>query len=85
MNRQDFCIHGGGKLIEIINKKNIKPLLIQEILIVTFTNFAKNEICKRIKKNIEKLQLYCITKNTNHSILKPFLKKIKNLKNELKK
>ncbi|QCI16683.1 exodeoxyribonuclease V subunit beta [Buchnera aphidicola (Aphis craccivora)] len=66
-------------LLGIDNKKNIKPLLIQEILIVTFTNFAKDEIHKRIKKNIEKLHLYCITQNTNNSILKPFLEKIKNL------
>lgn len=67
-------------LLGIGNKKNIKPLLIQEILIVTFTNFAKNEICKRIKKNIEELHLYCITKKTNNYILQPFLNKIKNLK-----
>ncbi|QCI17260.1 exodeoxyribonuclease V subunit beta [Buchnera aphidicola (Aphis helianthi)] len=66
-------------LLGIGSKKNNKPLLIQEILVVTFTNFAKEEIYKRIKKNIEQLYLYCITKNTNNSILKPFFKKIKNL------
>lgn len=67
-------------LLGISNQKNIKPLLIQEILIVTFTNLAKNEIYKRIKKSIETLHLYCITQNTNNTILKPFFKKIKNLK-----
>ncbi|WP_275226097.1 exodeoxyribonuclease V subunit beta [Buchnera aphidicola] len=47
---------------------------------MTFTNSAKNEIYKRIKKNIETLYLCCINKNTSNLILKPFLKKIKNLK-----
>ncbi|WP_348769382.1 exodeoxyribonuclease V subunit beta [Buchnera aphidicola] len=70
-------------LLGIRNKKNTRPLLIQEILIVTFTNFAKNEICKRIKKNIEQLYLYFITKNTNNFILIPFLKKIKNLEESI--
>ncbi|UPT14788.1 exodeoxyribonuclease V subunit beta [Buchnera aphidicola] len=67
-------------LLGIEDKKKIKPLLIKEILIVTFTNSAKDEIHKRIKKNIEKLHLCCINNNTSNLILKPFLKKIKNLK-----
>ncbi|QCI18976.1 exodeoxyribonuclease V subunit beta [Buchnera aphidicola] len=66
-------------LLGIGNKKNTKPLLVQEILIVTFTNFAKEEIHKRIKKNIEQLYSFCITKKTNNLILKPFLEKIKNI------
>ncbi|QCI18413.1 exodeoxyribonuclease V subunit beta [Buchnera aphidicola (Aphis nasturtii)] len=67
-------------LLGIEKKKNTRPLLIQEILIVTFTNFAKDEIYKRIKTNIEQLYFCCINKNTSNVILKPFLKKIKNLK-----
>ncbi|CAL4325226.1 RecBCD enzyme subunit RecB [Buchnera aphidicola (Protaphis terricola)] len=67
-------------LLGIGDQKNNKKLTIKEILIVTFTNAAKEEIYTRIKKHIEELYLYFITKKTNNLILKPFLGRIKNLK-----
>ncbi|QCI25080.1 exodeoxyribonuclease V subunit beta [Buchnera aphidicola (Rhopalosiphum padi)] len=62
------------------DKKNIKKLPIEEILVVTFTNAAKEELYIRIKKNIEKLYSSCINKKSEDPIFQSFLKKIKNFK-----
>ncbi|WP_261789590.1 UvrD-helicase domain-containing protein [Buchnera aphidicola] len=59
------------------NKKNTKKLLVQEILVVTFTNAAKEELYIRIKKNIEKLHSSLINKKSENPIFQSFLKKIK--------
>ncbi|ANZ22647.1 exodeoxyribonuclease V subunit beta [Buchnera aphidicola (Diuraphis noxia)] len=67
-------------LLGIGNDKNpIKKLLIHEILVVTFTNAAKEELYLRIKTAIQNLYLICTKKIKQPSFLKVFLKKIKNL------
>lgn len=68
-------------LLGIENKKNnIKKFLIHEILVVTFTNAAKEELYIRIKNSIKNLYLSCIDKKNNNdffSIL--LLKEIKDI------
>ncbi|WP_422667355.1 exodeoxyribonuclease V subunit beta [Buchnera aphidicola] len=60
-------------------KENNKPLLIKEILVLTFTNAAKEELKFRIKENVKNLYLACIEKKSNNPLLILFLKNILNL------
>ncbi|CAL4325263.1 exodeoxyribonuclease V subunit beta [Buchnera aphidicola] len=66
-------------LLGLTEEKKIGKLLVQEILVVTFTNAAKEELYIRIKENIEKLYISCINKKSEDPIFGYFLKKIKNL------
>ncbi|AAM67982.1 exodeoxyribonuclease V subunit beta [Buchnera aphidicola] len=60
------------------NKENIRKLSVKEILVVTFTNAAKEELYIRIKKSIKELHLSCIKKKSKDPIFQSFLTKIKN-------
>ncbi|XBC41147.1 MAG: exodeoxyribonuclease V subunit beta [Buchnera aphidicola (Nurudea yanoniella)] len=61
------------------NNKICKKLLIQEILVVTFTEHSKLEIKTRIKKYIKHFKKICEKKENNNTIIfKDLLKKIKN-------
>lgn len=59
--------------------KQQKKLLIHQILVVTFTNAAKEELYIRIKNGIQNLYLTCINKISSDPIFKLFLKEIKNI------
>ncbi|QCI20582.1 exodeoxyribonuclease V subunit beta [Buchnera aphidicola (Brachycaudus cardui)] len=61
-------------------QNNIKKLLIHEILVVTFTNAAKEELYIRIKNSIEKLYIACVNKKSKDPFCRFFLKKIHNIK-----
>ncbi|QCI16115.1 exodeoxyribonuclease V subunit beta [Buchnera aphidicola] len=68
-------------LLGVGRKKHYKKkLLVQQILIVTFTNAAKEELYIRIKNGIQNLYLACINNATKDPILKSFLKEIHNIK-----
>ncbi|WP_226798852.1 UvrD-helicase domain-containing protein [Candidatus Annandia pinicola] len=71
------------RLILGLYHKN-KPLEIEKILIVTFTEFAKQDIKKRIKKMIYELRISCISKNINHPTLGILIKNIVNFKKSIK-
>ncbi|CAL4324632.1 exodeoxyribonuclease V subunit beta [Buchnera aphidicola] len=61
-------------------KKNyVKPLLVRQILILTFTNAAKEELRTRIYKYLNDLYVSCIQKKSDNPVLKLFLKKISNM------
>ncbi len=66
------------RLLLGIGKKNtrIKKLLVHEILVVTFTNAAKEELYIRIKNGIENLCLTCINKVSKYPIFNLFLNEI---------
>lgn len=67
-------------LLGLTDEKKTKQLLVQEILVVTFTNAAKEELYIRIKENIKKLYISCINRKSEDPILECFLKKIQNFK-----
>ncbi|QCI20006.1 exodeoxyribonuclease V subunit beta [Buchnera aphidicola (Brevicoryne brassicae)] len=69
------------RLLLGIGEKNnkVKKLLIHEILVVTFTNAAKEELYLRIKDAIQNLYLNCIKKTQKKSFFSFFLKKIHNI------
>ncbi|CAL4326510.1 exodeoxyribonuclease V subunit beta [Buchnera aphidicola] len=61
-------------------QKHVKNLLVHEILVVTFTNAAKEELYIRIKKSIEKLYISCINQTSTDPFCNFFLKKINDTK-----
>ncbi|WP_343192499.1 exodeoxyribonuclease V subunit beta [Buchnera aphidicola (Taiwanaphis decaspermi)] len=63
------------------NYNNIKT---KNILILTFTNFAKQEIKKRIKKIIYEVKLACFYKKSNNKEINKIIKKITNFKKAYK-
>ncbi|BGI51529.1 MAG: exodeoxyribonuclease V subunit beta [Buchnera aphidicola (Ceratovacuna japonica)] len=67
------------RLLLNVNIKNryIKNININKILVLTFTNYAKNEIYEKIKIMISKFKQYCKTKNSNNTIYNSIIKKIK--------
>ncbi|QCI17838.1 exodeoxyribonuclease V subunit beta [Buchnera aphidicola (Acyrthosiphon lactucae)] len=69
------------RLLLGIGKKNIykKKLLVHEILVVTFTNTAKEELYIRIKDGIQNLYLTCINKKNKNPPFDFFLKEINNI------
>lgn len=69
------------RLLLGIGEKNnkVKKLLVHEILVVTFTNAAKEELYLRIKDAIQNLYLTCIKKTKEKSCLNFFLKEIHNI------
>ncbi|QCI23038.1 exodeoxyribonuclease V subunit beta [Buchnera aphidicola (Macrosiphum gaurae)] len=56
-----------------------KKLAVHEILIVTFTNAAKEELYIRIKDGIQNLYLTCVNKKNINPIYKFFLREIKDI------
>ncbi|MFI4847000.1 MAG: UvrD-helicase domain-containing protein [Candidatus Makana argininalis] len=66
-------------ILGMISKNNFKPVKVNEILIVTFTKLAKNEIKNRIIENINLLYDACIKKKSNNYIIYTLFKKIKNI------
>lgn len=56
-----------------------KKLLVHQILVVTFTNAAKEELYIRIKDGIQNLYLNCINKQSTNTSFDFFLKEIKNI------
>ncbi|ACL30249.1 exodeoxyribonuclease V subunit beta [Buchnera aphidicola] len=66
------------RLLLGIGEKKIykKKLLVHEILVVTFTNKAKEELYIRIKDGIQNMYLTCINKTTSDSSFQFFLKEI---------
>ncbi|WP_253254799.1 UvrD-helicase domain-containing protein [Buchnera aphidicola] len=69
------------RLLLGIDKKNndTKKFLVNEILVVTFTNAAKEELYTRIKDAIQKLYLTCIKKRKKKDFFTLFLKQIQNI------
>ncbi|WP_343183946.1 exodeoxyribonuclease V subunit beta [Buchnera aphidicola (Ceratovacuna keduensis)] len=68
-----------------IKNKYIKNLNVNKILILTFTNYSKNEIYKKIKIMISEFKKDCIKKNSNNIIYKKIIKKIKNINKVIEK
>ncbi|WAI11642.1 MAG: exodeoxyribonuclease V subunit beta [Buchnera aphidicola (Macrosiphum albifrons)] len=67
-------------LLGIGEKKTYnKKLLVHEILVVTFTNTAKEELYIRIKDGIQNLYLTCINKKNINPIYNFFLREIKDI------
>ncbi|MGK2896921.1 MAG: exodeoxyribonuclease V subunit beta [Candidatus Makana argininalis] len=66
-------------ILGMISKNNFQPLKVNKILIVTFTELAKNEIKNRIIENINLLYNACIKKKSNNYIILKLFKKIKNI------
>ncbi|MFI4853105.1 MAG: exodeoxyribonuclease V subunit beta [Candidatus Makana argininalis] len=66
-------------ILGMISKNHFKPLRVNEILIVTFTELAKNEIKNRIIENINLLYEACVKKKSNNYFILKILKKIKNI------
>ncbi|QCI21167.1 exodeoxyribonuclease V subunit beta [Buchnera aphidicola (Hyperomyzus lactucae)] len=64
-------------LLGIGNKQ--KKLLVHQILVVTFTNTAKEELYIRIKNGIQNLYFTCINKTTSDPILELFLREINDI------
>ncbi|XBC39630.1 MAG: exodeoxyribonuclease V subunit beta [Buchnera aphidicola (Chaetogeoica yunlongensis)] len=60
------------------NAKNSKKLLVKEILVVTFTEHAIQELKSRINKNIKTLKKACINKYSNDKTFTKLLSKITN-------
>ncbi|QCI23418.1 UvrD-helicase domain-containing protein [Buchnera aphidicola] len=56
-----------------------RPFLVQEILVVTFTEHSKEELKKRIKKYINYFKEVCINKKSNDTTLQYLFNKIKNV------
>ncbi|XRX42726.1 MAG: exodeoxyribonuclease V subunit beta [Buchnera aphidicola (Eriosoma harunire)] len=72
-------------ILQLTKNENIKKQIsIQNILIVTFTNVAKEEIKNRIKEYISHLKIAFKKKTTTIDILKPFLHEIKTIKHAIK-
>ncbi|MFI4819082.1 MAG: exodeoxyribonuclease V subunit beta [Enterobacterales bacterium] len=67
-------------ILGIISKNNNIPLRVDEILIVTFTELAKNEIINRIIENINLLYNACILNKSDNYLIFKIFKKIKNIK-----
>ncbi|MFI4847269.1 MAG: exodeoxyribonuclease V subunit beta [Candidatus Makana argininalis] len=67
-------------ILGMISKNHFKPIKADKILIVTFTELAKNEIKNRIIENINLLYNECIKKKSNNYIIMKLFKKIKNIK-----
>ncbi|WAI18404.1 MAG: exodeoxyribonuclease V subunit beta [Buchnera aphidicola (Acyrthosiphon caraganae)] len=69
------------RLLLGIEKKKIhtRKFLVHEILVVTFTNSAKEELYIRIKEGIENLYLTCINKKNINFSFDFFLKEIKDI------
>ncbi|MXP67747.1 exodeoxyribonuclease V subunit beta [Pantoea sp. Aalb] len=56
----------------------VRPLSIEEILVVTFTEAATSELRERIRENIHELRLACIRGYSNNVMLMELLKYISN-------
>ncbi|QJC37499.1 exodeoxyribonuclease V subunit beta [Enterobacteriaceae endosymbiont of Donacia thalassina] len=56
------------------------PLTVEQILVVTFTDTATQDLCKRIKNSIHILRKGCLKKKSKYKIINNFIKKIKNHK-----
>ncbi|QJC36683.1 exodeoxyribonuclease V subunit beta [Enterobacteriaceae endosymbiont of Donacia simplex] len=54
------------------------PLTVKEILVVTFTDIATQDLYKRIKKSIHILRKGCLKKKSKYEIINNFIKEIKN-------
>ncbi|AWH90350.1 exodeoxyribonuclease V subunit beta [Buchnera aphidicola (Melanaphis sacchari)] len=72
-------------LLGLNNTKHFQNVSVKNILVVTFTNAAKEELYIRIKKSIEELHLSCINKKSTNSIFKLFLDNINNIDEAIKK
>ncbi|WP_168919823.1 exodeoxyribonuclease V subunit beta [Enterobacteriaceae endosymbiont of Donacia clavipes] len=59
---------------------NVIPLNVEQILVVTFTDIAIQNLCKRIKKSIHMLYIGCIEGKSKYNIINKLIKKIKNRK-----
>lgn len=66
-------------LLGIGSNNCLKKIFLSQILVVTFTNAAKEELCTRIKKSIQNLYLACIEKKTTDHCSKLLLKEITNI------
>ncbi|QJC38310.1 exodeoxyribonuclease V subunit beta [Enterobacteriaceae endosymbiont of Donacia marginata] len=65
-----------------LHQKNYNglPLTVEQILVVTFTDIATQDLCKRIKKSIRILRKGCLEKKSKYDIINYFIKKIKDHK-----
>ncbi|QCI21739.1 exodeoxyribonuclease V subunit beta [Buchnera aphidicola (Hyadaphis tataricae)] len=71
-------------LLGLKRDKNVKKkLLINEILIVTFTNAAKEELHRRIKDGIHTLYLICKKNDQPNSLFNIFFKEIVNIEDAI--
>ncbi|QJC35870.1 exodeoxyribonuclease V subunit beta [Enterobacteriaceae endosymbiont of Donacia sparganii] len=57
-------------------KHNLIPLTVEQILVVTFTDIAIKDLCKRIKKSIHILRIGCLKKKSKYGIIDNFIKEI---------
>ncbi|QJC37908.1 AAA family ATPase, partial [Enterobacteriaceae endosymbiont of Donacia bicoloricornis] len=65
-----------------LHQKNFNnlPLTVEQILVVTFTDIAKENLCKRIKNSIHILRKGCLEKTSKYEIINKFIKQIKDYK-----
>ncbi|WP_168868578.1 UvrD-helicase domain-containing protein [Enterobacteriaceae endosymbiont of Donacia semicuprea] len=59
---------------------NVIPLNVEQILVVTFTDIAIQNLCKRIKKSIHMLYIGCIEGKSKYHVINKIIKKIKDRK-----
>ncbi|QJC38731.1 exodeoxyribonuclease V subunit beta [Enterobacteriaceae endosymbiont of Donacia fulgens] len=59
---------------------NVLPLTVEQILVVTFTDLATQNLRKRIKKSINILRKGCLEKKSKYDIINNFIKEIKDYK-----
>ncbi|QJC34683.1 exodeoxyribonuclease V subunit beta [Enterobacteriaceae endosymbiont of Donacia crassipes] len=60
---------------------NIKPLNVEQILVVTFTDIAIQNLYKKIKNSIYLLRIGCIQKKSKYDIINNIIREIKDYKN----
>ncbi|QJC35459.1 exodeoxyribonuclease V subunit beta [Enterobacteriaceae endosymbiont of Donacia proxima] len=60
---------------------NIKPLNVDQILVVTFTDIAIQDLYKKIKNSIHFLRIGCIQQTSKYDVINNLLKEIKDYKN----
>ncbi|WP_169780548.1 UvrD-helicase domain-containing protein, partial [Enterobacteriaceae endosymbiont of Donacia piscatrix] len=62
-------------------KINTKPLNIDQILVVTFTDIATQNLYKKIKNSIYLLRIGCIQRISKYNVINNLIKEIKDYKN----
>ncbi|QJC37089.1 exodeoxyribonuclease V subunit beta [Enterobacteriaceae endosymbiont of Donacia vulgaris] len=65
-------------LLGMYHKNYNVPLTVEEILVVTFTDIATQDLYKRIKKSIRILKKGCLKRKSKYEIINNFIKKITN-------
>ncbi|QJC36270.1 exodeoxyribonuclease V subunit beta [Enterobacteriaceae endosymbiont of Donacia cincticornis] len=61
-------------------KNNIKPLNVEQILVVTFTDMATQNLYKKIKNSIYLLKNGCIQQKSKYDVINNIIKEIKDYK-----